>query len=105
VLDENSAWMTGLDARLGKTRARKARYAIEVRLATTMAPRWWTRSCSCEVARVDGRVLERTYPASSRATFKARAMANVAAVGQLVARQLPGYPANSLSSSPTGADG
>src|SRR6201993_4065324 len=50
VLDEEfHAWLTDLASRLGKPRARKARYANEVRLATSMAASLVEAGLLCEL--------------------------------------------------------
>ena len=93
VFDEEfHAWLTDLDARLGKPRARKAGYATEVRLATTMAASLVEAELLCELLASMAVVLERNISGEFARDFKARTMANVAAVGRLVARQLPWLP-------------
>ena len=76
----------------GKPRARKAGYATEVRLATTMAASLVEAELLCELLGSMAVVLERNISGEFARDFKARAMANVAAVAQLVARQLPWLP-------------
>jgi len=81
VFDEEfQAWLADLDGRLGKPRPRKAGYATEVRLATTMAASLVDAELLLRAARLDGRVLERNISGEFAHDFKARAMANVAAV-------------------------
>ena len=93
VLDEEfQAWLTGLDARLGKPRARKARYATEVRVATAMAASLVEAALLCELLASMAVVLERNISGEFARDFKARATANTAAVAQLVARHLPWLP-------------
>jgi AcrR family transcriptional regulator len=93
VFDEEfRAWLADLDRRLGKPRARKAGYVTEVRLATTMAASLVDAELLCELLASMAVVLERNISGEFARDFKARAMANVAAVGQLVARQLPWLP-------------
>jgi AcrR family transcriptional regulator len=93
VLDEEfQAWLTDLDARLGKPRARKAGYATEVRVATTMAASLLDAELLCELLASMAIVLERNISGEFARHFKARAMANIAAVAQLVARHLPWLP-------------
>ena len=93
VLDEEfQDWLTGLDNRLGKPRARKAAYATEVRVATMMAASLVEAELLCELLASMAVVLERNISGEFARDFKARAMANVVAVAQLVARQLPWLP-------------
>jgi AcrR family transcriptional regulator len=93
VFDEEfQAWLADLDGRLGKPRARKAAYVTEVRLATTMAASLVEAELLCELLASMAVVLERNISGEFARDFKVRAMANVAAVGQLVARQLPWLP-------------
>lgn len=93
VLDEEfQGWLTGLDNRLGKPRARKAAYATEVRVATMMAASLVEAELLCELLASMAVVLERNISGEFAHDFKARAMANVVAVAQLVARQLPWLP-------------
>src|SRR5258705_9905083 len=93
VFDEEfRSWLADLDRRLGRPRARKAGYVTEVRLATTMAASLVEAELLCELLASMAGVLERNISGEFARDFKARAMANVAAVGQLVARQLPWLP-------------
>ena len=93
VFDEEfQAWLADLDTRLGTPRARKADYATEVRLATTMAASLVDAQLLCELLASMAVVLERNISGEFARDFKARTMTNVAAVGQLVARQLPWVP-------------
>jgi AcrR family transcriptional regulator len=93
VFDEEfHAWLADLDARLGKPRARKAGYATEVRLATTMAASLVEAELLCELLASMAVVLERNISGEFARDFKARAMADVAAVAQLVAKHLPWLP-------------
>jgi AcrR family transcriptional regulator len=93
VLDEEfQAWLTDLDARLGKPRARKAGYATEVRVATTMAASLVEAELLCELLASMAVVLERNISGEFARDFKARAMANIAAVAQLVAPHVPWLP-------------
>ena len=93
VFDEEfQAWLADLDGRLGTPRARKADYATEVRLATTMAASLVDAELLCELLASMAVVLERNISGEFARDFKARVMANVDAVGHLVARQLPWLP-------------
>src|SRR5258705_1316626 len=90
--EEFQAWLADLATRLGKPRVRKAGYATEVRMATTMAASLVEAELLCELLASMAVVLERNISGEFARDFKARAMANVAAVGQLVARHLPWLP-------------
>jgi AcrR family transcriptional regulator len=93
VLDEEfQAWLADLDTRLGKPRARKAGYATEVRVATTMATTLVEAELLCELLASMAVVLERNISGDFARDFKARATANIGAVAQLIARQLPWLP-------------
>jgi AcrR family transcriptional regulator len=93
VLDEEfQAWLAALDARLGKPRARKPGYAVEVRVATTMAATLVQAELLCELLASMAVVLERNISGEFARDFKARATANTAAVAQLVASHLPWLP-------------
>jgi AcrR family transcriptional regulator len=90
--EEFHAWLTGLDARLGKPRMRKAGNATEVRVATAMAASLVEAELLCELLASMAVVLERNISGEFARDFKARATANIAAVAQLVARHLPWLP-------------
>ena len=94
VLDEEfQAWLTGLDARLGRPRARKASYATEIRVATAMADVAGGRRTAVRAARLDGWGAGAQYlRASSPATSRHARWATSPTVAQLVARQLPWLP-------------
>jgi AcrR family transcriptional regulator len=93
VLDEEfQAWLAGLEARLGKPRARKAGYATEVRVATTMAASLVEAELLCELLASMAVVLERNISGEFARDFKARATANTVAVAQLVALHLAWLP-------------
>jgi AcrR family transcriptional regulator len=93
VLDEEfQAWLTDLDTRLGRPKARRAGYATEVRVATTMAASLVDAELLCELLASMAVVLERNISCEFARDFKARAMANAAAVAHLVARHLPWLP-------------
>jgi AcrR family transcriptional regulator len=93
VLDEEfQAWLSDLDTRLGRPRARKAGNAVEVRVATTMAASLVDAELLCELLASMAVVLERNISGDFVRDFKARTMANGAAVAQLVGRHLPWLP-------------
>jgi AcrR family transcriptional regulator len=93
VLDEEfQAWLAALDARLGKPRARKPGYAVEVRVATTMAVSLVEAELLCELLASMAVVLERNISGEFARDFKTRATANTVAVAQLVASHLPWLP-------------
>jgi AcrR family transcriptional regulator len=90
VLDEEfGAWLTGLDARLGRPRERKANYASEIRVAATMAQSLVDSRLLCELLGAMAAVLERNISADFASDFKVRATENTIALAELVAGQLP----------------
>jgi AcrR family transcriptional regulator len=93
VLDEEfQTWLTDLESRLGKPRARKANYANEIRVATAVAVSLAERQLLCELIGSMAGVLERNISFEFAQDFKARAMGRIAELAQLVARQLPWLP-------------
>ena len=93
VLDEEfQAWLTDLDTRLSRPRARKANYANEIRVAGAVADSLVDRQLLCELLGSMAGVLERNISLDFARDFKARAMGRVAELAQLVARQLPWLP-------------
>jgi AcrR family transcriptional regulator len=93
VLDEEfEAWLTNLETRLGRPRARKANYANEIRVATAIADSLVDRQLLCELIGSMAGVLERNISFDFARDFKARAMGRIAELAQLVARQLPWLP-------------
>jgi AcrR family transcriptional regulator len=93
VLDEEfQAWLTNLETRLGKPRARKAGYATEARVATTMVDSLVDAELLCELLASMAVVLERNISGEFAHDFKARATANIGAVAHLIARHLPWLP-------------
>jgi AcrR family transcriptional regulator len=93
VLDEQCrAWLSELEDLLGKPRPRKANYASEIRVATTIADSLAERRLLCELLGSMAGVLERNIAGQFARDFKARAMANTSAFAQLVSRQLPWLP-------------
>jgi AcrR family transcriptional regulator len=90
VLDEEfQAWLLDLETRLGRPRARKPGYGTETRVATTMASSLVEAPLLCELLASIAGVLERNISGDFARDFKARATANIGAVAELVARQLP----------------
>jgi AcrR family transcriptional regulator len=90
VLDEEmQAWLTDVQTRLGKPRARKANYANEIRVATAIADTLVARELLCELIGSMAGVLERNISFEFARGFKARAMARIAELAQLTATQLP----------------
>jgi AcrR family transcriptional regulator len=93
VLDEQCrAWLAEVEDRLGKPRPRKANYASEIRVATTIADSLAERRLLCDLLGSMAGVLERNISGQFARDFKARAMANTSAFAQLVSRQLPWLP-------------
>jgi AcrR family transcriptional regulator len=90
--EEFQAWLTDLETRLGKPRARKAGFATEVRVATTMADSLVHAELLCELIASMAVVLERNISGEFARDFKARATANIGAAAQLIARHLPWLP-------------
>jgi AcrR family transcriptional regulator len=90
VLDEECrAWLSDLESRLGKPRARKPDYANEIRVGTTIAESLSERRLLCELISAMASVLERNISTEGARDFKVRAMGNIAALAQLVAHHLP----------------
>jgi AcrR family transcriptional regulator len=93
VLDEEfQAWLTDLEVRLGRPRARKANYANEIRVATAVADSLADRQLLCELIGSMAGVLERNISFDFAHDFKARAMGRIAELARLVGRQLPWLP-------------
>ena len=94
ILDEEfQAWLADLEARLGRPpRARKAKYANEIRVATAVADSLTDRQLLCGLVGSMAGVLERNISFGFARDFKARAMGRIAELAQLVARQLPWLP-------------
>jgi AcrR family transcriptional regulator len=93
VLDEEfGAWLTDLETRLGRPRARKVNYANEIRVATAIADSLVDRQLLCELIGSMAGVLERNISFDFARDFKARALARIAELAQLVAQQLPWLP-------------
>ncbi len=93
VLDEEfGAWLADLERRLGRPRGRKANYASEIRVATTVAESLVDHRLLCELLASMAGVLERNISMEFARDFKTRSMGNIAAFAQLIARQLPWLP-------------
>jgi AcrR family transcriptional regulator len=93
VLDEEfEAWLADIDGRLEQPRPRKPAYANEIRVATVIADAVVARPLLCELLGSMASVLERNISHGFARDFKARAMARIAALAQLVNRHLPWLP-------------
>ena len=90
--EEFQAWLADLDARLGRPRQRKAKYANEIRVATAVADSLADRQLLCELIASMAGVLERNISFDFARDFKARAMTQIAELAELVAKQLPWLP-------------
>lgn len=98
VLDEETAAFLGeVDTRLGRPRMRKSGYTNEIRVATVVAEAIVERPLLCELIGSMAGVLERNISHAFALDFKARAMARMGALAQLVARHLPWLPAESAA--------
>jgi AcrR family transcriptional regulator len=90
LLDEECrSWLAELDASLGRPKPRKSGYANEIQVATTIAHSLAPRSLLCGLVSVMAGVLERNISLDCARDFKARAVANMDTLAQLVARHLP----------------
>lgn len=95
VLDEEfTAWLDDIDGLLGRSRARKAGYANEIRVATVIADSLVDRRLLCELLGSMAAVLERNISHEFARDFKARAAAKITALAKLVSRHLPWLPAD-----------
>jgi AcrR family transcriptional regulator len=93
LLDEECrSWLVEVDALLGRPRARKANYANETRVATTIADSLANQGLFCELLGAMAGVLERNISAEFARDFKVRAMQNTDALSHLVAHHLPWLP-------------
>jgi AcrR family transcriptional regulator len=93
VLDEEvTACLEGIDARLGRPRARKPDYASEKRVARVIADALLERPLLCELLGSMAAILERNISYEFALEFKARAMAKTASLAELVSRHLPWLP-------------
>jgi len=90
--DEFQAWLADLDARLGRPRSRKANYANEIRVATTMAESLVDTPLLCELLGSMAGVLERNISTAFARDFKARATSNTDALAHVIAKHLPWLP-------------
>jgi AcrR family transcriptional regulator len=94
VLDEEfTLWLSDIEDRLGRPRVRKPGYANEIRVATVIADSVLTRPLLGELLGSMASVLERNISHEFARDFKARAMARIAALAELVGRHLPWLPA------------
>lgn len=93
LLDEECRqWLAELDTALGAPDPRKPAYASEIRVAETIAETVAGRRLMCELLGAMAGVLERNISLEFARDFKVRATANIAALSELVARQLPWLP-------------
>ena len=82
-------WLVELGRALGRPTPRKPGYANEIRVATTIAETLAGRRLMCELLGAMAGVLERNISVDFARDFKLRAMANIAALSELVGAQLP----------------
>ena len=95
LLDEECrAWLADLEVGFGPSRARKALYANEIRIADIIGETLAERRLMCELLGAMAGVLERNISVEFARDFKVRAMGNIAALSGLVGRQLPWLPAD-----------
>lgn len=93
VLDEEFAmWLSDIEDQLGRPRARKPGYTNEIRVATVIADSVLARPLLGELLGSMASVLERNISHDFARDFKARAMARIAALADLVGRHLPWLP-------------
>jgi AcrR family transcriptional regulator len=93
LLDEECRdWLADLAVEFGPSRARKAKYANEIRIAGIIAETLAERRLMCELLGAMAGVLERNISLPFARDFKVRAMGNIAALSGLVGRQLPWLP-------------
>ena len=93
LLDEECrAWLAGLDAQLGRPRARKSAYANEIRVASTIAETLVDRRLMCELLGAMAGVLERNISIEFARDFKVRSVEVISAISELIARHLPWLP-------------
>ena len=90
VLDEECRdFLADLESRLGAPRARKSGFATEIRLAGILTESLVERRLLCELLGAMAAVLERNIAGEFARDFKVRAMGSIAALAELVGRQLP----------------
>lgn len=93
VLDEECRdFLTDLSDRLGPPRARKSAFANEIRLAGILTDTLVERELLCELLGAMAGVLERNIAGEFARDFKVRAVGSIAALSELVGRQLPWLP-------------
>ncbi|GAY17075.1 TetR/AcrR family transcriptional regulator [Mycobacterium sp. shizuoka-1] len=93
VLDEECRdWLAELEHRLGPPEGRKPAFAGEVRLAGILTETLVERRLMCELLGAMAAVLERNISGEFARDFKVRAMGSIAALSELVGRQLPWLP-------------
>jgi AcrR family transcriptional regulator len=94
LMDEEClAWLAELEDQLGRPRTRKANYANEIRVASTVSDSLVSRALLCELLGSMAGVLERNISGDFARDFKGRATERTLALSALVARQLPWLPA------------
>jgi AcrR family transcriptional regulator len=90
LLDEEcGSWLAELESQLGTPQPRKPGYANEAQIASTIAYSLAQRRLLCELVSATAGVLERNISLECARDFKARAVANIAKLAQLVAHHLP----------------
>jgi AcrR family transcriptional regulator len=89
LAEESQSWLVDLENRLGPPRARKAGFANEIRFAGIVTDTLVERRLLCELLGAMAGVLERNISGVFARDFKIRAMASIAAMSELAARQLP----------------
>jgi AcrR family transcriptional regulator len=93
VLDEECRdWLADLEKRLGPPRSRKPGFANEIRLADVLTDTLVERRLLCELLGAMAGVLERNIAGDFARDFKVRAMGSIAALSELVGRQLSWLP-------------
>lgn len=95
LLDEECrAWLADLERELGSPGAREPNYVNEIRVAGIVAETLAGRRLMCELLGAMAGVLERNISHAFARDFKVRATQNIAALSELVGRQLPWLPAD-----------
>lgn len=93
VLDEECRdWLADLETQLGPPRPRKPNFANEIRMAGILTDTLVRRRLMCELLGAMAGVLERNIAGDFARDFKVRAMGSIAALSELVGRQLPWLP-------------
>lgn len=93
VLDEECRdWLADLETQLGPPMPRKPNFANEIRMAGILTDTLVRRRLMCELLGAMAGVLERNIAGDFARDFKVRAMGSIAALSELVGRQLPWLP-------------